>query len=110
LFSGVGSLAPAALFFAIELVRRLLGPPRLACRTTAHDQPDQHDEEDRRTDDVDDPPLGYVHAFLPSRGTAAPIIAYIARNGALGFLDRVPPRRHIRALGGRVDRSFAAAA
>src|SRR5207248_1323287 len=36
------------------------------------------------------------------------VIAYIARNGAIGFLDRVPPRGHLCAPGGRVGRSVAA--
>ena len=29
-------------------------------------QPDQHDQQDRRADDVHDPPIGLSHAFLPS--------------------------------------------
>src|SRR5207302_7879588 len=83
-FSGVGPLAPAGLLLGIAFVRRLLGPARLARRTAPHDQPDEHDEEDRGADDVDDPPLGYVHAFLRLAGTPA-FLAYIARNGAIGF-------------------------
>ena len=37
-----------------------------------------------------------------------PVFAYIARNGAIGFLDRCPPGGHLRAPGGCVDRSVAA--
>src|SRR5207302_2286014 len=54
LFSGVGPLAPAHFLFGIAFVRRLFAPTGLARRTAAHDQPDQHDEEDRGADDVDE--------------------------------------------------------
>ena len=47
--------------------------------------------------------------FPPFAGTPG-FLAYIARNGAIGFLDRVPPRGDLCAPGGRVDRSFAAQA
>src|SRR4051812_40366029 len=64
LLSLVGPLAPALLLFAIEIARRLFGAAGLARRAAAHHQPDQHDQQDRGQDDVDDPPLGYVHCSL----------------------------------------------
>src|SRR5947209_10680061 len=108
-FSGVGPLPAAAFLLGIAFARGLLGAAGLARRTAAHHQPDERDQEDRRADDVDDPPLGYVHAFLRLAGTPG-FLAYIARNGAIGFLDRVPSRRDLCAPGGRVGRSLGAQA
>src|SRR4051795_8873374 len=106
-FSGVGPPAPPAFLLGIAFARRLLRAAGLPRRAPAHHEPDEHDEEDHRADDVDDPPLGYVHAFLRLAGTPG-FRAYIARNGAIGFLDRVPPRGHLCAPGGRMGRSLAA--
>src|SRR5947207_15996044 len=61
LLSLVGPLAPALFLFAVEIagpgfgrVARLVGPP-------PHDQPQQHDQQDRRADDADDPELCLAH-------------------------------------------------
>src|SRR5437764_231746 len=58
LFSFIGPLAPPLLFVGIEVAGRRLGAvalARLAGRAALHDHPDQHDEQDRRADDLDNP-------------------------------------------------------
>jgi hypothetical protein len=82
----VGSLAPALLFLFVQLAGCLLGSARLTGRSAPHDQPDQHDEQDCRADDADDPESGFVHSLLLAREPPA-LSPYIARNGAIGFLD-----------------------
>src|SRR5438552_5871880 len=92
LLSFVGPLAPPLLLLGVEVARGLLGAAGLSRRTPARHQPNQHDQQDRRADDLHDPQLGLVHGLplLSGRGTPG-FLAYIARNGAIGFLDRVPP-------------------
>src|SRR3954453_15848570 len=73
---GIGSVAAPPLLFGIEVARSLLGAACLACRSPAHHQPDEHDQEDDRADDLHDPKGRFVHwPFLPKRelAVASPI-------------------------------------
>src|SRR4029453_18909618 len=72
-------LAPAPLFLPVQLVGRLFRAPRLACRVTSHHQPDQNDQEDRWSDDLQDPQGGFVHPLPPVPGTARRFTLYSSR-------------------------------
>src|SRR4029453_5969340 len=78
-FSLVSPLAPAPLFLPVQLVGRLFRAPRLACRVTSHPQPDQTDQEDRWSDDLQDPQGGFVHPLPPVPGTARRFTLYSSR-------------------------------
>src|SRR5204862_1676641 len=101
----VSSLAPALLLFRVEVARCRLGLAAGAIGTAAHYQPDQNDQQDRRADNVDDPPLRDVHVpLLPwELSGCSPYIAPMARLGS--WIESHPEGIYVRPADAWIDPS-----